>query len=1007
MSSKNKIFKHICSSAICLSMFTLAGYSVGQILNVPKQAYASSVSTIAIKNASFNEGTKTTYPFDSSYYKAYSGNTAVGSEQSYAVDAGIINLKDSKYISLIDAVRPGYDDYVLMIKSDEFVNFGYRMSDNITLSANSHYLISVDVYTDVNSPIADLYLYSNDEVYSSILNTTSLKGWTTCSFLISTGSESMSVKLGMYLNGKGTVLFDEINAQQVSKEYLESSKVGVYTLTEEKDNKISDYTFSPSADKKFVSTSRSSQIKLNGEGNGNNATIETITETDGNKALKISIDSDKTSYAQFSTDDDFINLGINSTYKLTVKAKVKNLNGNVNFQLVRTKLNGNDVDEDSSYNTQIKKVTSSTSSSLNNDYELFSFYIRSDSTKPTSFKLVAGLGSSDALSSGELYIEEISLSNITYSAFNSASSSDKLDLMSHEYVDDYLISNGDFNASKIENVENPFPSTPENWEVIPGTGTQYYGVINSDTSIMNQLKTVMPDLLNPNSVINSIDSTSNNVLLMYNKNADSLSYKSAKTTLAINGNQKLYVQAYAFNAPLKVSVATESNGTELILATEIVEKNQTKTIGFDLSGANQSLDVYLKITLDTDDQGGYAYIDHATKNSVYSGLENLTICSVDLSNPFLTSTDGELVAFTSNSDKSHHELISDVQSSSGSLIINEEHRSEFESLGNVEALAIHSNLDDKIDLTSNIGYTLTANKYYILNVSVYTQNITTETDKTKFGAGISLSSFEQAFTNITSDGKWTTYSFYLNPESNVTTYLTFSLGKDDALCSGEAFFGNITWETEDTNANIESRFDAIKNSDTVQILKTVKTESENESTNTDTNNTNKINWWYLIPSIIFPLAIVICIVGVILKKIKWKKHGKKSKNSYDRTQTVNKQFYERKAYALREEKLHDLEKEKEKLVKDRTSYEEDYKQNLTKLRELKIKRAGADELKKVEKEMKKNQKLSASVGVALNRVQSEIDYVKTDAFISSTVKKLTNANMNKPVSTPAEKETNK
>ena len=38
--------------------------------------------------------------------------------------------------------------------------------------------------------------------------------------------------------------------------------------------------------------------------------------------------------------------------------------------------------------------------------------------------------------------------------------------------------------------------------------------------------------------------------------------------------------------------------------------------------------------------------------------------------------------------------------------------------------------------------------------------------------------------------------------------------------------------------------------------------------------------------------------------------------------------------------------------------------------------------------MKKNQKLSSSLGVTMNRIQAELDYVQTDAYLNSLMRKL-------------------
>ena len=55
---------------------------------------------------------------------------------------------------------------------------------------------------------------------------------------------------------------------------------------------------------------------------------------------------------------------------------------------------------------------------------------------------------------------------------------------------------------------------------------------------------------------------------------------------------------------------------------------------------------------------------------------------------------------------------------------------------------------------------------------------------------------------------------------------------------------------------------------------------------------------------------------------------------------------------------------------------------------MKIKRANPVEIAKLEKEMKKNQKLSASVGMSINRVKEDLEHAQTDAYLNSLMKKL-------------------
>ena len=112
------------------------------------------------------------------------------------------------------------------------------------------------------------------------------------------------------------------------------------------------------------------------------------------------------------------------------------------------------------------------------------------------------------------------------------------------------------------------------------------------------------------------------------------------------------------------------------------------------------------------------------------------------------------------------------------------------------------------------------------------------------------------------------------------------------------------------------------------------------------------------------------------------------KTAYDRNKTVSIQYYTRKATALREAKIRELTADLEKINAERKQFEEDYKHDLTKLREMKIKRANPNEIAKLEKDLKKNQKLSANLGLTVNKISNELSYAKTDAYLNNLIKKL-------------------
>ena len=329
-----------------------------------------------------------------------------------------------------------------------------------------------------------------------------------------------------------------------------------------------------------------------------------------------------------------------------------------------------------------------------------------------------------------------------------------------------------------------------------------------------------------------------------------------------------------------------------------------------------------------------------------------------------------------------------------SVIANSDNYASFANLqsNNKNVLAIRAQDDVYYTLTSKLGFDLTGGNYYKISIYVYTQNlqILDETiDDDLAGASIKLSSFDETFTQIVSDGHWSIYTFYIQPNSDTTTYLELSRGSSSANVAGDVFFGGIEFiDYEDDSTEFDN---ASENSNTKILTQTTTEENTDDEESDDNDDGNDLDYntiLYYISSILFALAIIIAIVGVLVRKIKWKKPVKKSKTEYDRNRTVSKQLYQRKAISLRESKLRELHKELESMHIERAQYEDEYKSDLSKLREMKIKRADQSEINKLQKEMKKKQKLSANIGLSISRLESEIEFTKSDQYLNNLMKKL-------------------
>ena len=1033
MNTKKRTIKSIlCCSTAC-SALALAGFGAMNINNPQHQVFAAGVNSIpvSISNSNFDSNTKTSYPFSPSSYSAYNQGIKVdsSSEAEANVNAGVINLSNEKYSTRFSlAKRSSLDNYVLMIDSTKeennkitmhSANYGYQTSSTFKLDANSKYAFTVDVFTATDANIASLYLFDNNgEVFSSIKNINSYNTWSTYTFFVATNSqESVELKLGMYLEGAGTVLFDNISGNKLSDNeynFIKNSTInGTFAEEDKIDNIVKTFKINQDGNLENLEDSldQSSFTATVYEFN-KNSTLSTVENSDGQHSKALLLKNADETYVKYETKDNFLTFEQNRVYKVSVNVKTKDLKGTAYIGLVRTDIG----EEDEKYSTDHNKtieITSNTVSSdksVTNDYKTYSFLINSHSTQQVAYKFTFGLGkNAESKATGEMYISEIEVSKINYETFNSASTGSGTEKIN--FVDAYkdskiMLNNGDFNAFKIADYNSPMPATPVDWDVTAGTNTQKYGVVNTKTfeDDLNSLK--LSNLNNP------LQDKNQNILMMYNETADTLSYTSATKNLTAKSYHKFEVDVHTQNAPLKISLVTKKEDKEVELASKTINTKGTwQTVEMYLYTGFQTMDVSLKLTLDTESYG-YAYIDNTkfdyalTTAQLEEAFNNATNSVLSVKADMSKLLENNSSENFSSSTLFESEKVSGVES--GLITLNSAHLDEiiydaeslekFNSIGG-KVYGIRATDDVHHTAKSNVGFKLTTGTdvYYKISVSVFTQNITTndkEVDINKVGATLKLSGFDNSFTSIKSENNWTTYTFYIQAQSDITTYLEFSLGNADMKAKGDVFFGNIEFRDDVTAAE----YNAAKESELVKIVKNeTKTEDSTEESTDKKNSISKTAWIYLIPSILTALAILIAVVGIALRKIKFKKPRKKVKNSYDRNKTVSVQYYTRKATTLREEKLRELKADLEKINAERKKFEDQYKQDLTTLRTLKIKRGNPAEIAKLEKDMKKNQKLSANLGLTANKISTELAFAKTDAYLNNLIKRLEREQNGKPV----------
>ena len=198
---------------------------------------------------------------------------------------------------------------------------------------------------------------------------------------------------------------------------------------------------------------------------------------------------------------------------------------------------------------------------------------------------------------------------------------------------------------------------------------------------------------------------------------------------------------------------------------------------------------------------------------------------------------------------------------------------------------------------------LEKDSYY--TISVYMLVMLGENAKSGVNLYLDGSSYSSAkFTDIKSTTisgpigyEFREFKFYIATEAEIsTTYVCVSMGNIDKLSGGtdaELYINKIDV------VKLGGEDDTIEESDTVRIINNhVNSDdsgSDNDNDNTDGDTTVDTEKWWLIPSILFGIAIVIAIVGVALRNVVEKANRRKRTkvlNSYDRRFNPDEEDYD-------------------------------------------------------------------------------------------------------------------
>ncbi|MBQ8845211.1 MAG: hypothetical protein IJ008_04290 [Clostridia bacterium] len=335
------------------------------------------------------------------------------------------------------------------------------------------------------------------------------------------------------------------------------------------------------------------------------------------------------------------------------------------------------------------------------------------------------------------------------------------------------------------------------------------------------------------------------------------------------------------------------------------------------------------------------------------------------------------------------------------------------------ALMIQTPSVGSYSLTSNYYIEFKASTYYALTFKLKTsfvyqnenKDITKhskydEDKKYNYGVTFGLNKFEYAtnlmYTATEDEDEYKTYTLYFFTEETVLSQLYFAFVSDDEITAGEAIVYDLHLYNSETNSDIISAdiYNEAKdaqedkdydiNSSTKYVAslsedENEKPEEETEKTEEEDSKKSSTNFnWLIIPTLITALAIIIAVVGTVLKKIKIKKIEIKKKESYDRKSTVHRNAIRIKAEKQRNAEVKAVEQDIEVYKTQLAELEAEHKLKVVEDRKVN----GSKVTKEIEKEFKSYSAKHSKIQERIDILNEKIDNIKSPEYLLSLERKI-------------------
>ena len=386
---------------------------------------------------------------------------------------------------------------------------------------------------------------------------------------------------------------------------------------------------------------------------------------------------------------------------------------------------------------------------------------------------------------------------------------------------------------------------------------------NDDNGIVNLAPTLWHENFGANiEHPGMLGNANNNVYMMHNTSKTTNTLTSPAISTTAGETTYISFDAYSKNATHTtaciISASTDDDGnlTDLIYLCDPIRINAGEWQHYEFSIQEDACAVsrsyYLQFTMD---DVGYAFIDNVRKEQFGTADETGV---VDLNNPV---------------------TINGIWQATNTTLAPYIHATK-------DGLTIENTNGQKTTVQNNFAYNFTADKYYEIIVTARGNN-----------ARLGLKDYDGLIT-VTTDKLDATltynYKLYVKATESTTTNLQITLGAlddDSIVANGNIFIDQIKINTiEETDYN-DAKELASDNSRMLVLSQSTTDEDDNDSdSNSDGDNSFfGENWWYLIPTLITALALLIALVTFLFRRIKFDKHITKKNTSYARDMQLKNQ----------------------------------------------------------------------------------------------------------------------